>query len=360
MERESRDVDARHRAAASAPDTGDPATAAADPQDTDFTAQQRPADRLARLLGVKELGIIVVLVLLVVVIGVFRPSFLTAGSLINIGQRSAWYGILALGIVFLLSMGEIDLSIGALYAVCINAAAVLMAGGMNPWVAAAIGVLLGIALGGLNGLTANLLGLPVIIITLGTLSMYRGLALIVSGGRSIYDIPREHSFFQVFGGAPLGLPMAMWVFFLLAAALAFVYGSTRFGFVIRAIGSNPKAAAVSGIPVARVRILALLLMGGLCGLSAMLTLAFFATADPNLGTGYELQAIAAAIIGGTALSGGRGTVVGALLGSLVIAVIASGVTQFGVSANYSIFVTGAMIVLAVGFDSIVRRRQEAA
>jgi ribose transport system permease protein len=314
---------------------------------------------LTRLLGVKELGIIVVLVVLIVLIGTVRPNFLTVGSLVNIGQRSAWYGILALGTVFLLSMGEIDLSIGALYGVCINAAAVLMAGGTDPWVAAAAGLLLGVGLGGLNGVVANVLRLPTIIITLGTLSMYRGLALIVSGGRSIYEVPRQHAFFQVFGGAPLGLPMAMWALLVLTGGLAFLYGLTRFGFVIRAIGSNPRAARVSGIPVARMRVLALLLMGGLCGVSAMLTLAFFGTADPNLGTGYELQAIAAAIIGGTALSGGRGTVIGALLGSLVIAVIASGVVQFGVSANYSIFVTGAMIVAAVAFDSIVRRRQAA-
>jgi ribose transport system permease protein len=101
-----------------------------------------------------------------------------------------------------------------------------------------------------------------------------------------------------------------------------------------------------------------MLQGGLCGISAMLTLAFFSTADPNLGTGYELQAIAAAIIGGTALSGGRGTVIGAALGALVIAVISSGITRFGISANYSQFVTGLVIIIAVAVDAFVRRRQD--
>jgi ribose transport system permease protein len=100
-----------------------------------------------------------------------------------------------------------------------------------------------------------------------------------------------------------------------------------------------------------------MLVGGLGGISGMLTLAFFSTADPNLGTGYELQAIAAAIIGGTALSGGQGTVVGALVGSLVIGVIGSGIVQFGVSANWSIFVTGAMIIVAVAIDALIRRRR---
>ena len=240
--------------------------------------------------------------------------------------------------------------------------------GWNPWVVALLGLLLGLLLGAFNGLLANFLGLPAIIITLGTLSLYRGLALIISGGRFVYGIPREHAFFTFFGSAPLGVPMVIWVFALLTVALSVVYRSTRYGYVIRSIGSNARAARLSGIPIPRMRIITLTLMGGLCGISAMLTLAFFSTADPNLGTGYELQAIAAAIIGGTALSGGRGTVLGAAIGSVVIAVIGSGITRFGISANYSTFVTGAMILLAVGVDaldsagdrSVGRRRRDRA
>jgi ribose transport system permease protein len=312
---------------------------------------------LSGLLGSKELGILVILVVMILTIGAFRPNFLTVDSFSNFGQRASWYGIMALGIVFLLSMGEIDLSIGANYAVCINGAAILMVQGMDPWLAAGAGVLIGVALGAFNGLVANWFKIPAIIVTLGTMSMFRGLALIVSGGRFVYGVPREHAFFTTFGSAPLGVPMVIWVFVLLAVVLTVVYRATRYGFMIRAIGSNPKAARLSGIPADRLRLLTLTLMGGLCGIAAMLTLAFFSTADPNLGTGYELQAIAAAIIGGTALSGGRGTVIGALLGAFVISVISSGITQFGVSANYSVFVTGSMILLAVGVDAFIRRRQ---
>jgi ribose transport system permease protein len=114
---------------------------------------------------------------------------------------------------------------------------------------------------------------------------------------------------------------------------------------------------MSGIPIARIRLVTLMLTGGLCGLSGMLTLAFFSTADPNLGNGFELLAITAAIVGGTALTGGRGTVIGAAIGSLVIAVIGSGIVQFGIAANWSVFVTGVMIIVAVGLDAVVRRRQ---
>jgi ribose transport system permease protein len=151
--------------------------------------------------------------------------------------------------------------------------------------------------------------------------------------------------------------MVIWVFIALTIILSVVYRATRYGYLVRAIGSNSRAARLSGIPIPRMRLITLTLMGGLCGVSAMLTLAFFSTADPNLGAGYELQAIAAAIIGGTALSGGRGTILGAAIGSVVIAVIATGITRFGISANYSTFVTGAMILLAVGVDALIRRRQ---
>lgn len=311
-----------------------------------------------RLLSSNELGILLVLILMVAFIGVYRPNFISVKSFSNVGQRASWYGIMALGTVFLLSMGEIDLSIGSNYAVCINATAILMAEhGVNPWLAALAGVLIGIGLGALNGILANLFRLPAIIVTLGALSMFRGMALIISGGRFVYGVPREHQFFKTFGSDPLGVPLVIWAFVFLAIVLSVIYRSTRYGFIVRAIGSNSKAARMGGIPILRIRLYTLMLMGALCGISAMLTLAFFSTSDPQLGTGYELQAIAAAIVGGTALSGGRGTVIGALLGAAVIAVIGSGITQFGVSANYGTFVTGIVIIIAVGLDSVVRRRQ---
>ncbi|MFV2065263.1 MAG: ABC transporter permease [Chloroflexota bacterium] len=317
------------------------------------------ASLVHRITGSKELGILLVLIGMVAFIGFFNPSFISVDSLSNVAQRAAWYGIIALGIVFLLSMGEIDLSVGALYAVSINMAAIMMSDwGWDPWLAAAAGVVIGLLLGAFNGVMANLLGLPAIIITLGTLSLFRGMALIISGGRFVYGIPREHAFFQFFGSEPLGVPMVIWVFALLTIILSVVYRSTRYGYLIRAIGSNSRAARLSGIPIPRMRLITLTLMGGLCGISAMMTLAFFSTADPNLGQGYELLAIAAAIIGGTALSGGRGTVLGAAVGAVVIAVIASGITRFGISANFSTFVTGAMILLAVAVDALIRRRQE--
>lgn len=322
-------------------------------------AQDSAGRRAVRsVVGSQEFGILLALVVLIIVVGVLNPDFISFASFTNVGQRAAWYGILAIGIVFLLSMGEIDLSVGAVYAFVINIAAIIMADyGLNPWLAAAAGMAMGVALGLLNGALANGLGVPVIIVTLGTFSAYRGMSFIASGGRFVYGLPRDDPFFQILGSAPFGIPLVMWVFAVTAVVFHVIYRYTRFGFATRAIGANRRAASLSGIDVDRHRLIVLGLMGFLCGLSGVMTLGFFASADPNLGTGYELLAIAAAIIGGTALSGGRGSVIGAMLGAVLIALIGSAITQFGVRADYSIFVTGVLITAAVAVDSLVRRRQ---
>lgn len=319
-------------------------------------AKKIPIER-PRIKLFSELGILMVLILMVVAIGIINPSYISISTLANLGQRASLFGIIALGMVFLLSMGEIDLSVGSMYALTVNATGALIMNGMDPWIAALLGVLLGTALGAFNGLTANILKISVIIVTLGTMSIYRGLTLVITGGTTLWGMPREHPFFSVLGGKPLGIPFVLWVFFFLTIILSIIYRSTRYGFVIRAIGSNRQAARLSGIPIPTIRVVTLMMVGTLAGISGVMTLAFFATGDPTLGGGYELLAIAAAIIGGTPLSGGSGTVFGAFIGAFVIAVIGSGIVQFGVSANWSIFVTGAMIIAAVALDAFIRRRQ---
>jgi ribose transport system permease protein len=306
---------------------------------------------------VKELGAVVALLMLVVVISAFHPDFLSQGSLINVGQQAALYGIMAIGMVFLLSMREIDLSVGAIFAVSLLGGAVLMRNGLDPWLAGVASIVIGIALGAVNGTLTNILGIPSIIVTLGTLSMYRGIGLIIAGGQAIGGLDTNHAFFVSLGGGLVGVPISIWALLVLVALFSVVYTRTRFGIVVRAIGSNEQAARLSGISIRSVRLASLTLTGAFCGLSGMLSLAYFGSADPTIGTGYELQVIASAIIGGTALSGGSGTVFGALLGSLLIAVIQAGLIQFGVNANWSVFGTGAVIVAAVTLDSVIRRQR---
>ncbi len=314
---------------------------------------------LGRIGNAQSLGVVLALAVLVTVIGTFHPDFLAKRSVTNVISAAASSGIIALGMVFLLSMREIVGSVGSLFAVALNAIAVLIEGGMDPWIAVAIGLAVGVVLGFINGVLSTSLGIATIIITLGTLSMYRGLALVITGGQAVGVPPEaaESSFFTIFGGKLFDIPASVYVFVALSLILALVYGRTRYGYVVRAIGSNPEAARLSGISVGRYKLITLSLVGLLCAVSAALTLGELQAGDPTVGTGYELLAIAAAIIGGTALSGGSGSVVGAALGALAISVISSGLIFFGVTASWGVFATGAMIIVAVSIDRLVRARQ---
>jgi ribose transport system permease protein len=326
------------------------------PSEPAVEEQVRRSSVVQRLFRVQETGVILVLVALVVVVGARHSRFVSVKSLTSLSQQAAFYGIIALGMVFLLAMREIDISVGGNYAVCTVVIAVLARDGMNPWIAAVLGVILGTLLGGINGVLANFFKLPVIIISLGTFTAYGGIALVVSKSSPISGQPTENSFYRWLGTNYLRVPALVWLFIVACIVLTVVFRSTRFGFAVRAVGSNEEAARLTGYPIGRIRLQVTMLVGALCGISGAFTLAYFGAADPGVGNGFEISVIAAAIIGGTGLAGGAGTVPGALFGALIISTIAGGLTQFGVSADWSDFVTGAVIVGAVGFDAIVRRR----
>ena len=313
---------------------------------------------VSRALGQDESGVLAVLVTLVVVVSLFHGDFLEVASISGTLRQTAFIAIMAFGMVFLVTMRDFDLSVGGNYGFCVMLAASVMAEGVQPWLAAALAVVAGVGLGVVNGLIAEGLRVPVIIVTLGTLSMYRGLAELVTGGEPVSGLPLESSFFTTLGRDVGFLPAAAIVMALLCAALTLVYRRTRFGAQVRAIGSNPAAARLAGVRISAVRIATLALIGAMVGVAAVLTLAYFGTADPTQGSGYELYVIAAVVIGATPLSGGRGTVIGALLGAMIIQVIQSGLVFFGVGAQWSTFATGAVIVAAVAFDNILRRRSE--
>ena len=301
-----------------------------------------------------EAGVVAVLVLLVVAVSLYNSDFLRTGNLLETTRQSAYVGILALGMVFALAMREVDLSVGGSYALTIVVAAVLMRSGWNPWAAALAGIAVGASCGLTNGIFVTYTRVPSFIATLGTLSVYRGLALAVSDGRQVGGVPQDSSFVTVLGGNVLGGPAAVWVLVLLAGLLTVVLRRTRFGSQVRAIGSNPEAAVFSGIPVDRVRIKTFVLTGLCAGVAGVLTTAFFASGDPTVGIGYELLAIAACIIGGTPLRGGSGSVPGAALGSLILSVVAAALIFFGVPINWTTFATGTVILGAVAVDALLR------
>jgi ribose transport system permease protein len=328
-------------------------------------SDQPPA---ARASGMKDLGrstlevesnsVLIATVALVLFIGILHPDFLAWGQLKEVVQNAAYVGIIAAGMAFLISMREIDLSVGSMFGLSLVSSALFMQHGMNPWLAALLGILLGCAMGLFNAVLVQFIAIPAIVATLATLSMYRGLSQALSDGEQVTGLPAENSFFTFMGGDFAGLPVSVWVLIGTAAVLTAVLRFTPYGYRVRAIGSNPEAATFSGISIPRVRVQTLVLMGILAGIAGMLGLAFFSSGDPNIGTTFELQAIAAAIIGGTPLRGGSGTVVGAVFGAILLSVVTSGLTYFDVPVNWSQFATGAVILVAVSLDSLVRRRRK--
>jgi ribose transport system permease protein len=337
-------------------------TAGSPPGTDDGSGRRGPGDLAAGLTRVagrprrlgNQIGVVAGIAILLVVTSSLHPGFLSVASLANIAQAASFFGIMSLGTVFLLAMREMDLSVGSIYGLSIVIAGLLVEHGTNPWVAAIAGIAVATVLGAVNGIIASAFRLPVLIITLGSLTAYMGISAVLTGSQTI-TLNATGAFFTDLGGTWLRVPVMVYAFVFLAAVLSVFFHRTRFGFAVRSAGANPKAAVLAGYRIDRLRVLVTALSGALCGVAGMLTLAYFGAADPSQGNGYEISVIAAAIIGGTSLVGGSGTVWGALLGALLISLIQASLIQFGVSANASYVVTGTVIVAAVGLDALIRR-----
>ncbi len=302
-------------------------------------------------------GLVIVFVLMVLAIGIPYPEFFSFGSLKTVLRQSALIGIIAFGMVFLVAMVEIDLSVGGIFATASSLAALLIKFyHLDPWLAVAVALLAGVFLGALNGILTGLLKVPLIIVSLGTLSAYFGLHLILSDGKAVYGLPKDHPFFTWFGGDLFELPVSVWTSIGCAIVLYFVFVHTRFGATVRAVGSNPSAAEFIGININLVRIYTTALVGLLAAFSGVMTLAYFKAVDTSSGRSLGLEVIAAVVIGGTSLAGGSGTIIGAALGVLIITTIDSALVFYGVNLNYSEFVTGAVIISAIALDRISKRR----
>jgi ribose transport system permease protein len=313
-----------------------------------------------------ELGVLVALGVIVAVIGIPHSNFVQPYNLLQIMGSSSFYGMIALGMVFLLALGEIDLSVGWNFNFSAVVTAKAMIAGIDPWLAALLGVLFGGGLGLVNGLLTVGLRLPSIIITLGTYSMFWGLSLVVNKSQSVTPPDTNGGFFSFTSATFLSIngqkviPVVAVVFLVLAVGLHVLLHRTRYGYRVQAIGSNPEAARLTGLQIGLTKIQTLTLMGLICGLAGALQIGYFGSIDPQTGGGFIFTVIAAAIIGGTPLTGGSGTVFGALIGTLIIACIQSGIVFFGIDATWSTFVTGAVIIVAVAIDQVIRRQRLAA
>ena len=308
----------------------------------------------------EEKGLVMTLIVMMLCIGIPNHAFFNLASIVSILRQASLVAIISFGMVFLISMIELDLSVGGIYAMAATISALLIkSSGFDPWTAVLIALGVSTLLGATNGIVANLIQVPVIIVSLGSLPLFVGITLTISNAQPIIGMPEGHSFFQLFGGDWFGLPAAFWTMVVAGIGLHVLFIHSRFGTAVRAVGSNTQAAFFTGIRVSRVRVGVTALVGFLSGLSGVLTLAFFKSTDPTVGHGLELQVIAAAVIGGTSLAGGSGTILGAVLGVLIISTINSGIVFFGIDSNYAELITGLVILIAISLDRILKRKRGA-
>jgi ribose/xylose/arabinose/galactoside ABC-type transport system permease subunit len=323
-------------------------------EQTGFSGGAQRAYR--RLRSMQEIGVLMALIVLCVALTLSTPTFLTTLNLLKVARQSSYIGVMAVGMVFVITMGDIDLSVGSILMLTGIVAAMALRGGLPVPAALLIGLVTGAACGFLNGILAVLLRIPMIIVTLGTLSVYRGLALILCQSKVVSQFPKNNLFFTVGGGSLFGMQTSVILMLLVSVIGWVVITRTVYGRRIEAIGGNRSAAHLSGVPLDRYRVAVMTVNGMIAALAGLMSLAYFLSADPNTGVGDELWVIAAVIIGGTALSGGQGSVPGAIFGALIIHVIRNGLVLLGAPQNTDIAVTGGVIILAVAIDSFVKRR----
>jgi ribose transport system permease protein len=314
------------------------------------------AQKLRRIGGIDELGVIAAMLGICLVLTLSTDTFLTENNLVSVLRQSSYIGIMAVGMVFVISMGDIDLSVGALLMFTSVTMSVMFREGYHPAIIIPAGLLLASACGLANGLLAVALRIPTIIVTLGTLSVFRGLGLVVSGGSPVSGYDQSTWFFREMGSRFLGIWMSAWAMFAVAIAGWFLFNQTAFGRRVQAIGSNRQAARYAGIRVDRYRVMVMTLMGFIVGIAAVFLLAFQRGGNPASGPGQELYVIAATIIGGTALTGGSGSVIGAVVGAIIVWLIQNGLVLLGIEPAWATVSTGAVIIIAVALDYLIKRR----
>lgn len=330
-------------------------------------ARATSVDRLslARLLRAREAGVFIALLVLCLFLSFATNGFLTPVNLLNVGRQISLLGIMAVGMTFVLIAGEVDLSVGSTYAFSGLASGMMIIAGYGLLPALAIGLFCGVAIGLINGALSTYGRLPSLIATLGMLSMVRGAALIMTNGQPVTVNLRngaQPDVLAAFTGMGQGylfgtIPMQL-VFFAVIAVIAwFILSYTNFGFRIFAVGGSAKAARVSGISVNTVKIWAFVLMGLLAAVAGILGLAFLPSSQAGrTGLGLELDVIAATIVGGASLSGGEGTILGTILGVLIIGVMRNGLVLMGVSPFVQELMIGLVIIIAVGIDKWTSRK----
>jgi ribose transport system permease protein len=301
----------------------------------------------------RESGGILVLLILTALLILTTNTFLTLTNLDNLVRQVAVFAILSVGQLFVILTGGIDLSVGSVLGLSGGVTALLLANGVPIPITILVGLLVGLVVGLTNGLLVSRLSLPPFIATLGMLGVARGLVLLLTGARTIAPLP--DSFTAIANGFFLGLPSLFWILVIVALIASFVLARTVFGRYVYAVGSNAESTRLSGVPVNLVLLAVYSISGILAGFAGILTSSRLGAGIPTAGTGYELQAIAGAVIGGASLSGAKGRTAGAVLGALIMGILANGGNLLAIDPFYQQIAIGLLIILAVYFDHLQGR-----
>jgi ribose transport system permease protein len=304
--------------------------------------------------SLRDAGTLIGLVVILVVFGALVPGFFAERNLINILQQSSINACLALGMTLVIISGGIDLSVGPTAAIAAVISASLLVAGVPAPLAIGAGLGIGMVCGLINGILVAFVGLQPFIVTLGTLSTYRAIALIYTGGNPVLGLPPE--FRVLFNSAVLGIPAPVLIVGFVALIAWIALQKTPFGEYLLAVGGNEEAAYIAGVPIARTKITVYVISGLLAALASLILIGRLGAAEPILGNLWELDAIAAAAIGGASLMGGKGSIVGTILGAIILGTMRNGLTLMNVQSFYQLLATGLIILAAMMIDRVTRGR----
>lgn len=298
-----------------------------------------------------ELTTVIALIILMAVITIINSNFLTANNLLNLLLQVTSNALIAFGMTFVILTGGIDLSVESILALSSALTAGLLGSGMPVTLAILISLILGCILGMMNGLLISYGKLAPFIVTLATMTIFRGATLVYTNGNPITKGLSDTFLFQFLGqGYIVGIPFPVIIMFIVFIVLYVLLHKTAFGKSVYAIGGNEKAAYISGVKLNKVKIIIYSISGIMASISGLIITSRLSSAQPTAGASYEMDAIAAVVLGGTSLSGGKGRILGTLIGALIIGVLNNGLNIIGVSAFWQQVVKGVVILIAVLID----------
>ncbi len=312
---------------------------------------------VSRAFKARETGLIVIIATIFVVMSFASEYFMTAENLLSMVKSFSVEAIVVIGMTILLISGGIDLSVGSVTALAMVIAGSLFLAGLDPWLSSLIAIMACSGIGAVMGLMVTGIGLHHFIVSLGVMVIARGLCMLGTGGRplGLFTLPLE---FKWIGTGSIGpIPVVIVIFVVFVLVFDFLLRQTTAFRKVVYTGSNQKAAAYSGVRTQKVIFLTTMLTSTLCGIAGVIYMARFGSAQPTFGIGMELNVIAAAVIGGASLSGGSGTILGAILGSLLLAVVSSSLTLLNVSVYWQDIIRGSILLTAVTFDHLLMKRR---